>query len=81
MLAEFFRQFQAGLSGAAPGDPPDVDRYHDDVYVLLLTLVLVGTWSACSRLTGHVGYRVLILVTVTTVVPLATAAQAVEHPS
>lgn len=84
MFAALVQTMVSGLSGDLGGsaDLPDKDRYDNDVYVILvLTLLLVAGWAACSWLSGHVGYRVLILVTVTSVVPLASVALIVEHPS
>lgn len=83
LLAALFEQVVAGLSGSIGAvDRPEPDRFHNDVYLILLfTAVLVAGWLACGWRSGHVGYRVLVLVLVTTVVPLATGALLVEHPS
>lgn len=54
---------------------------HDDIYWLLLYgLALVLMWAALSLLTGHPGYRVLIVALVTIQVPISVAVLAVEHP-
>ncbi|MGH3359914.1 MAG: hypothetical protein ACRDO7_14025 [Nocardioidaceae bacterium] len=83
LVAALFQQLVGGLSGdLGVGGAPDKNRFDNDVYVIVLfTLVLVAGWAACSWMSGHVGYLVLILVTLTSVLPLATAALAVEHPS
>lgn len=64
------------------GPPPRFDGYDNDVLVILLiSLALCAIWAWCNWQTGHVGYRLLILATVVTVVPGATLVLAVEHPT
>ncbi|KRF12447.1 hypothetical protein ASG90_15905 [Nocardioides sp. Soil797] len=69
----------------AGGDTPKPKAetpFDNDVWVILvLAALLIAVWAACWWVTGHVGYRVLILATVTSVVPSATLALASEHPS
>lgn len=76
-------QAVAGLSGSFGGaGRSEPDRFHNDVYLILLfTLVLMAGWLVCGWLSGHVGYRILVLVAATTVVPLVIGALLVEHPS
>lgn len=75
-----FAGFGPSLSGVRTG--PDPGRFDNDVYLMLLfTAILVAGWALCALLSGHVGYRLLILVMVSSVVPLATVALALEHPS
>lgn len=82
VIAAFQRAF-SGLSLDGASDPrPDPDRYNDDIYLtLLFAAILVAGWAVCTVLSDHVGYRVLMLLMVSTVVPLAVAALAVDHPS
>ncbi|MDN5854150.1 MAG: hypothetical protein L0K86_15135, partial [Actinomycetia bacterium] len=81
-IQQSFAGFSAGLDGAEVDAGPDPDRFHDDIYLILLfAAILVAGWAVCSVLSGHVGYRVLILLMVASVVPLASAGLAIEHPS
>lgn len=58
------------------------EGYDNDVWVILvLSLLLVAGWAWCTWQTGQVGFRVLIVASCATVIPLATVALAVEHPS
>lgn len=76
-----FAGFSTSLE-ESPSAGPDPDRFHDDVYLILLfAVILIAGWAVCSLLSGHVGYRILIVLMISSVVPLATAALAVEHPS
>ncbi|UPK76901.1 hypothetical protein MU582_09730 [Nocardioidaceae bacterium SCSIO 66511] len=85
VVAAFERSFGPATSsvlGAASGSSRDADRFNDDISLtLLFAAILVVGWAACSVLTGHTGYRVLMLVMVSSVVPLAVVGLAVEHPS
>jgi hypothetical protein len=68
--------FEAGAA------PQRLDTYDNDVYVVLVVaLVLVAGWAWCAWQTGHVGFRILIVGICATVLPMATIALAVEHPS
>jgi hypothetical protein len=58
------------------------DKFDNDVWVILLaSLVLCAGWAWCHRQTGHVGYRLLILANLVTVIPASTLVLAVEHPT
>lgn len=55
---------------------------HDDMLVLLLFgLGLAAVWAVLAARTGHVGYRVLVVVLVATQVPLTIGVRGVDHPS
>lgn len=65
------------------GTPPEPDNpYTNDVWFLLaLGVVLCAVWTLGWWLRGHDGYRVLVLFMLAGLVPLATVALAVEHPT
>lgn len=56
--------------------------YHDDVWwILVFSLILVALWAFCAWVTGHVGFRLLVVGLTVTVVPLATTVLGVQHPT
>lgn len=56
--------------------------YKNDVWMLLLYCVaLVLVWAGCYLATGFAGFRVLITVAPVLVVPIATYALLIEHPT
>ena len=64
------------------GRPARFDGYDNDVWVILLvSLVLCAGWAWCNWQTGHVGYRLLIVANLLSVIPVATIVLAVEHPT
>lgn len=65
------------------GMPPEPDNpYTNNVWFLLaLGVVLCAVWTLGWWLRGHDGYRVLVLFMLAGLVPLATVALAVEHPT
>ena len=64
-------------SGAAPDNP-----YADDLWAIIGYCALLALfWSACALGTGHVGFRVLVIVVSVIGLPLATYALAIRHPS
>jgi hypothetical protein len=82
----FFRSFGAGIDeDASYADYEEALRhnpYQNDVYVILLyCAALAALWIGCSLATGHVGFRLLVLATALTMVPLAAAALVVSHPT
>lgn len=83
MVVSIEQQFVGtDIDGEALDVGPDVDRFNDDIYLILLfSVILIAGWAVCSVLSGHVGYRVLIVLMVASVVPLAVAGLAAEHPS
>jgi hypothetical protein len=68
---------------AGPGAPePQLPSYTADVYVtLVLAALLVGLWVVASWVTHHPGFRVLVVAMTATVLPAATFALGVEHPT
>ena len=62
--------------------PTHHDPYRNDVYVvLLLCLLLAALWMGCALITGHVGFRLLVLATAVVVIPLSTVAVMTHHPT
>jgi hypothetical protein len=56
--------------------------YDDDVWwILVFSLILVALWAFCAWVTGHVGFRLLMVGLTVPVVPLATTVLGVQHPS
>lgn len=81
-LTDTFRSIDLDDPLEAGSPPGRLDTYDNDIYVVLvIALVLVAGWAWCAWQTGHVGFRVLIVGICATVVPMATVALAVEHPS
>ena len=81
-LTDTFRSIDLDDPLEAGSPPGRLDTYDNDVYVVLVAaLVLVAGWAWCGWQTGHVGFRILIVGTCASVVPLATVTLAVEHPS
>ncbi len=77
-----FAGFGMSFDGERPAGVPDPKRFHDDIYLIVLfSAILIAGWAVCSVLSGHIGYRVLIVLMVASVVPLAVAGLAAEHPS
>jgi hypothetical protein len=81
-------QFQATFFVTSSGDmdfgdePSRFDGYDNDIWVILvLSLLLVLGWAWCAWQTEHVGFRVLMIATCATILPMATVSLAVEHPS
>lgn len=80
--------FQATFSITSSSDmdfgdePARFDGFDNDIWVILvLSLLLVAGWAWCAWQTGHVGFRVLMIATCATILPMATVSLAVEHPS
>ena len=67
--------------GSTMGKEPD-NPYTNDVWFLLaFGVLLTVVWAAAWWVRGHDGYRALVLAMLTTLIPAATLALAVEHPS
>jgi hypothetical protein len=65
------------LEDAARHDP-----LKNDVYVVLLyCAVLAVVWVCCALVTGHVGFRVLVLTTAAVIIPIASLAVLTSHPT
>lgn len=82
-VAAAFQAAFAGFSldGDAPA-PTRFDEYDNDVWVILVfAVLLIAGWAAAAWLSGHVGFRLLMVAMATGVVPLATVVLAVEHPT
>ncbi|MCW2794300.1 MAG: hypothetical protein JWO76_3398 [Nocardioides sp.] len=77
--------FQAAFSGLENGGGVEAKRfegYDNDVWVILVfALLLIAGWGVAAYLTGHVGFRLLIVAMSVSVVPIATLALAVRHPT
>jgi hypothetical protein len=79
----------SGSSGYSPlpsqfgaGDHTFHDPYKNDVYMILLyCAALAAIWFVCALVTGHVGFRLLVLADALVVVPLATIALVAHHPT
>lgn len=70
------------MSGFGPGAGPQLKEFKNDIWVvLILSVLLTIGWAVCAWLTGHVGYRVLVLVMPVVMIPLGTAVLRAEHPS
>lgn len=81
-------EFTTGGDAVFEEDFPDVaglvrdNPYQDDVYVILgYCAILVLLWAGCALVTGHIAFRVLIASSAVLVVPLATVALYVNHPT
>jgi hypothetical protein len=81
--------FQAALAPMmAQRDYADYDggsglgSYDNDTWVILaLALLLMVGWAACAALTGHVGFRLLVVAMAVSVTPLATVVLRADHPT
>ncbi|KQZ76134.1 hypothetical protein [Nocardioides sp. Root151] len=73
----------SGFDEMDGGEPKQPDNpYTNDVWFLLVFgAILTLVWAAAWWLRGHDGYRVLILAMLTSILPAATFALAVEHPT
>jgi hypothetical protein len=59
-----------------------VGSYDNDTWVILaLALLLMVGWAACAALTGHVGFRLLVVAMAVSVTPLATVVLRADHPT
>lgn len=77
IIGQIFSDF-----GEESGGRLKLDDYDNDVWVILLiSAVMCAGWAYCYWITGHVGYRVLIVASLVAVVPVATLALTVEHPT
>lgn len=88
VAARYFLEFFGGMSGfgdfeEAGGDPiPGTGFQESDVWwVLALSAALVVLWALAAAITNHSGFTILAIALPTTVVPLASAALAAEHPT
>jgi hypothetical protein len=70
------------------GDPARFDEvvrhnpYENDVYVILVCCaVLAALWIVCSLVTGHVAFRVLVVLTAVLSVPPAALVLSATHPT
>ena len=71
-----------GGGEALARQPQRSNPLENDVwFILVFSLVLAAGWAWAAWRTGHVGYRLLIVAICTAVVPPATVALAVEHPT
>jgi len=62
------------------GDFIENSPYRDDVYIILAFCALLGVfWVACSLVTGHVGFRLLVVADAVAMIPLALFALASSH--
>lgn len=83
-LVESFFSFDVPAEGS--GGPMSSialsSEYDNDVYVILaLAALLTLVWALAAALNGNSGFGVLVIAMPATVVPLATAVLAVEHPT
>lgn len=77
IITQVFSEFSEESGGG-----PDLDNYDNDVWVILLiSAVMCAGWAYCYWITGHVGYRLLIVASLVGLVPIATLALTVEHPT
>jgi hypothetical protein len=76
--------FQAAF-GLSNGRSPGVkrfDEYDNDVwFILVFALLLIVGWAVAAYLTGHVGFRLLIVAMSVSVVPISAVVLAVQHPT
>jgi hypothetical protein len=71
--------FDEGAYPIADDSWPSVSA---DVWVMiLLALGLIVAWTGLAAVTGHVGFRVLVIAMSVVVTPMATVALTVEHPT
>jgi hypothetical protein len=69
-----YADYQGGGSGR--GD------YDNDTWVILaLALLLMVGWALCAAVTGHVGFRLLVVAMAVSVTPLATVVLRADHPT
>jgi hypothetical protein len=62
--------------------PKREDTWDNDVWVILLIAALLcAGWAWCAWQSGHMGYRLLIIAMVVSIVPFSTLALAVQHPT
>lgn len=80
--------FQAALVTTTDGTYDDVrgatpqHPYDNDTWVILgLALLLVVGWAACAAITGHVGFRLLMVAMAASVTPIATLVLRAHHPT
>ncbi|MDO9455180.1 hypothetical protein [Nocardioides sp.] len=79
-LVAFTRQFQRVDLDAGDGLVPV--SHADDVYLTLaLAAVLMAGWTVLGHLTDSAGFRVLVVAMAVTLLPVALAALAVDHPT
>jgi hypothetical protein len=91
-----FRTFTAAFSTVTPSDDDPSGTFRDgtvvraapsdplanDVWMILLYCALLAVlWTGCALATGHVGFRLLLVADGVVVVPLATYALLVSHPT
>jgi hypothetical protein len=61
---------------------PRRSGYEDDVWwIMAFSVVLAALWMWCSWVTGHAGFRLLVVAILATALVLGTSALAVEHPT
>lgn len=75
--------FQVALDFHSGPEPAKrFDEYDNDVwFILVFALLLVIGWAVAAYLTGHVGFRLLIVAMSVSVVPVSTVVLAVQHPT
>lgn len=81
VVASFQAAF-SGFPGGAPVRAKRFDQYDNDVwFILVFALLLIAGWGVAAYLSGHVGFRLLIVAMSVSVVPLATVVLAIQHPT
>lgn len=91
IIAKSFADFSAFPISSGPdesgfGGFPNTVHHHNpytnDAYmVLLYCLVLAVFWAACAAVTGHIGFRILVVAITILTIPMATVALASHHPT
>ena len=74
--------FARAFSGFGEEPPQRPAGFDDDVWWIFgFSIVLIALWAFCTWVTGHAGFRLLMVALAAAVVPLGTTALAVEHPT
>jgi hypothetical protein len=68
-------------TGGTPQRPPGSPFTDDIWWIIAFSVVLIALWLGAAWVTGHVGFRLLVVAMLASVVVLGTAALAVEHPT
>jgi hypothetical protein len=57
-------------------------QFDDDIWwIIAFSIVLVALWLCAAWVTGHAGFRLLVVAMLASVVVLGTTALAIEHPT
>lgn len=78
----FAQAFSAGFDEGGSSGDDTFSAFHDDIYYLLVfSLILIAVWGFLSFVSGHAGYRVLIVGLASAQIPASILVLGVDHPS